>query len=227
VTVIHNTINEERIALVPQSEARKYLLARHPELGDRRIVLFVGAVLAEKRVELIVDALAILQRPDVVLIVVGDGEHMPALRRHCEGRVDVVLAGAIVDGVGPYFDAAEMYVLPGTGGLGLNEAMAHRLPMIAAYADGSADDLVVDGETGYRLRSDSAAELAALIAKLLDDPAMARRMGRMGRERITGRFAFRHFLQRVRVALLDTITRAAGEDSRPVVAAHLPVVGGM
>ena len=53
-----------------------------------------------------------------------------------------------------------MYVLPGTGGLGLNEAMAHGLPMIAGYADGSADDLVVDGETGYRLRSDSAGELA-------------------------------------------------------------------
>ena len=227
VTVVHNTINEERIALMPREEARACLLARHPEIVDRRIVLFVGAVLAEKRVELILDALAILRRPDVVLVVVGDGEHMPALRRRCAGRAEVVLAGAIVDGVGPYFDGAEMYVLPGTGGLGLNEAMAHGLPMIAGYADGSADDLVVDGETGYRLRSESAAELATLIAKVVDEPALARRMGSTGRERITGRFAFREFVQRVRTALLDTITRTGGEADRKAAASPSAVVGGM
>ena len=44
---------------------------------------------------------------------------------------------------------------------------------------------------------------------------MARRMGCTGRERITGKFAFRHFVQRVRIVLLDTITRTAGEDIVP------------
>ena len=118
-----------------------------------------------------------------------------------------------------------MYVLPGTGGLGLNEAMAHGLPMIAGYADGSADDLVVDGETGYRLRSESAGELAAFIAKLLDDPALARHMGSRGRERITGKFAFREFVQRVRTVLLDTIARTAGEADRSTAGRPSAAVG--
>ncbi|MFX7690329.1 glycosyltransferase family 4 protein, partial [Acinetobacter baumannii] len=89
-----------------------------------------------------------------------DGEHLPVLRKYCEGRDDVVFTGAIVEGVGPYFDAAEVYLLPGTGGLGINEAMAHSLPIISGFADGSADDLVVDGENGYRLREGTPAELA-------------------------------------------------------------------
>jgi glycosyltransferase involved in cell wall biosynthesis len=227
VTVIHNTINEERIALWLREEARAYLLARHPEIGDRRIALYVGAMLPEKRVELILDALAILRRPDLILVAVGDGDHMPVLRQHCAGRSDVVLTGAIIEGVGPYFDAAEMYLLPGTGGLGLNEAMAHGLPMISAYADGSADDLVVDGETGYRFRSESPAELAGLMAKLLDEPALARRMGATGRERITGKFAFREFIQRVRTALLGTVERTAREGDHPTAIRAQAAVGDM
>ena len=197
VTVVHNTINEARIEVMPKDAARKAVVDRHPEIGARKIILFVGAVLAEKRIEVILEALDIMQRQDAVFVLVGDGEHLPVIRRMCAGRNDVVITGAIVDGVGPYFDAAEMYVLPGTGGLGINEAMAHGLPIVSGYADGSADDLVVDGENGYRLREGTAQEMAECMARLLDDPAQAERMGRVSREWITGRFAFGAFIDRV------------------------------
>ena len=65
----------------------------------------------------------------------------------------MIFAGQIVDGVGPYFDGADLLVLPGTGGLALNEAMAHGLPLVSGYGDGSADDLVQDGVNGFRLRA--------------------------------------------------------------------------
>lgn len=137
VTVIHNTINEALIETMPKAAARARLSQKHPELGERKIVLFVGAILEEKRVDILIDAISMMARKDVVLLVVGDGPHLPALRAANRGSIDVVFAGAVVDGVGPYFDAAEVYVLPGTGGLGLNEAMAHSLPIIAGYADGA------------------------------------------------------------------------------------------
>lgn len=203
VTVIHNTINEERIVCLPKAEARSLLLTRHPEIGSRRILLFVGAVLAEKRIETILAALDRLKRQDVVLVLVGDGEHLPAIRAACAGRNDVILTGAIVDGVGPYFDAAEMYLLPGTGGLGINEAMAHSLPIVSGYADGSADDLVVDGENGFRLREGTPAEMAEKIAMILDTPGMSERMGAFSRELITGRFAFREFIGRISNKLVE------------------------
>lgn len=201
VTLMHNTINEARITLMPKDEARQLLAQRHPEIGSRKILLFVGAVLAEKRIETILGALDCLARPDVVFVLVGDGDHLPAIRAACEGRHDVVLTGSVVEGVGPYFDAAEVYLLPGTGGLGINEAMAHSLPIISGFADGSADDLVVDGENGYRLREGTAQELADRIVRVIDDPAEAERMGRVSREWITGRFAFQAFIDRIVKAL--------------------------
>ena len=206
VRVMHNTINEEKIATLPKAEARALVVAKHPEIGDRKIILFVGAVLAEKRIEVILQALDIMSRKDAVLVLVGDGEHLPVIRQLCAGRDDVVLTGSIVEGVGPYFDAAEMYVLPGTGGLGINEAMAHRLPIVSGFADGSADDLVVDGGNGFRLRESTPQELAEKMAAILDDPELAQRMGERSREMITGKFAFREFINRI-VTELTRLTR--------------------
>jgi glycosyltransferase involved in cell wall biosynthesis len=208
VTVMHNTVNEARIEVLPREEARRRVLERHPEIGDRRIVLFVGAVLAEKKVEQVLDALAQLARPDVVLLVVGDGAHLPVLKAAAAGRGDVVFAGSVVQGVGPYFDAADVFAMPGTGGLGLNEAMAHSLPMLAGYADGSADDLVVDGETGYRLREGTTAELVRRLAELLDDEPLRQRLGRTGAERIRDRFSFQRFLDRIEAVLVAEVEAA-------------------
>lgn len=202
VTVIHNTINEAKVVIKPKDAARHELLQRHPEIGNRRILLFVGAVLAEKRVEVLIDAMGLMKRDETVLLVVGNGPHLAALKAYAAGRSDVVFAGAVVEGVGIYFDAAEMYLMPGTGGLGLNEAMAHSLPMIAGYADGSADDLVLDGQTGYRLRTCDAAEVAELVQRLLDNPVAAASMGRKGRELITGPLSFQNFVERVAAALV-------------------------
>jgi len=201
VTVIHNTINEAKIIPKPKEVGRDELLKRHPQIGDRKILLFVGAVLAEKRVELIIDALDLVKRDDLVLLVVGNGPHLDALKAFAAGRQDVIFSGAVVEGVGIYFDSAEMYLMPGTGGLGLNEAMAHAVPMIAGYADGSADDLVLDGETGYRLRMNSAAELAGHMVRLLDNPTAARAMGQKGQALITGPLSFQNFIERVVTAL--------------------------
>jgi glycosyltransferase involved in cell wall biosynthesis len=201
VTVVHNTINEARIQCIAKPAARALLQERHPELGDRRIVLSVGRVLARKRVELILEAMSLMARKDLVLVVVGDGPHLPALRAGAKGRTDVIFAGAVVEGVGAYFDAAEVYVLPGTGGLGINEAMAHGLPVISSYADGSADDLVKDDVNGYRLRDGTAAELAAKLAAVLDHPDRAARMGAVSREWITGKFSFDAFIQRIESTL--------------------------
>lgn len=197
ITVMHNTINEEKIATLPRDEARALVAGRHPEIRDRKIILFVGAVLAEKRIEMILQALDNMRRKDTVLLLVGDGEHLPAIRGLCEKRDDVVITGSIVEGVGPYFDAAELYVLPGTGGLGINEAMAHRLPIVSGFADGSADDLVVDGVNGYRLRENTVEELAEKMAVILDNPELAKRMGERSHEMITGKFAFREFINRI------------------------------
>jgi glycosyltransferase involved in cell wall biosynthesis len=198
ITVVHNTINEERFVLVSKDEALALVRDKHPEIGDRKILLYVGAMLSEKRLERVFAALDRLNRRDeLVFVAVGDGPHLAVLKSCFGGRDDVVFAGEVVDGVGIYFDAADMFVLPGTGGLAINEAMAHSLPVVSGYADGSADDLVLDGMSGYRLKDSSDTELMHRLQTLLDSESERCRMGAEGRRMVTTQFAFRHFVQRV------------------------------
>jgi glycosyltransferase involved in cell wall biosynthesis len=197
VTVTHNTINEKRIKRIPKHEARNHICAKHSTLKGKQLVLFVGAILEEKKVMNIIQAMELMKRDDACLVIVGDGPYLSTLKHDCGKRDDVVFTGAVIDGVGRYFDAADMYVLPGTGGLGINEAMAHALPVISGYADGSADDLVVDGVNGYRLTSGSAEELAEHIGSLLDDRKLRLQMGARSLEMIQGVFAFESFIHRI------------------------------
>ncbi|NLZ40879.1 MAG: glycosyltransferase family 4 protein [Comamonadaceae bacterium] len=203
--VMHNTIDESRIVPMERAAARALLEQRHPQFAGRRIVLYVGAVLAEKRLEQILDALPLTGRDDLFFVLVGDGPHLASLKARYAMRQDWLAVGRVVDGVGVYFDAADVFVLPGTGGLAINEAMAHRLPVISGYADGSADDLVEDGQTGYRLRSGEPAALAALIDRALASVQESSRLGAAAEARIRGPLSFQAFTGRV----IDTLVAQA------------------
>jgi glycosyltransferase involved in cell wall biosynthesis len=197
ITVMHNTIDECSIVPIPKADARTALEERFPQIKGKKIILYVGAVLEEKRLELVFGALDIINRSDVIFVVVGDGPYLKTLKDRFGGRRDVLFAGRVVDKVGDYFDAADVFVLPGTGGLAINEAMAHALPVISGYGDGSADDLVVDGKTGFRLRQDSTEELAEKLVAVISNPIKAAEMGLEGEARIRKSLSFQHFIDRI------------------------------
>lgn len=201
VTITHNTINETSLDYMPKEEARRLIELRHPELAGKKIILYVGAVLEEKRLEAVFESLDILARTDLAFLLVGNGPHLEELKRKHARRKDFIATGRIIEGVGQYFDAADVFVLPGTGGLAINEAMAHGLAVISGYADGSADDLVIDGKNGFRLKTESSEEFACLLDNILSDPATARAMGDSGREMIRGHLSFEKFIYRVVTAL--------------------------
>ena len=64
---------------------------------------------------------------------------------------------------------------------------------------------MVDGENGCRLRDNTVAEPQDRIGKILDDPAMAARMGAKSRDWITGKFSFQRFLGRVEGRLVKQV----------------------
>lgn len=72
-------------------------------------------------------------------------------------------------------------------GLAAAEAQAAGLPVIAADAS-SLPEIVKDGETGLLVPPGDAAALAAALRRLLDDPALARRLGAAGRARVLAGF---------------------------------------
>jgi len=197
VTVMHNTINDSKIERIDKSEARNHICANFPQIGSRPIVLFVGAILKEKRLEALCDAMLRPEINNAILLVVGDGPHLAFLKSVYGDQENIIFTGSVIDGVGSYFDAGDVFLLPGTGGLAINEAMAHALPIISGYADGSADDLVIDGQNGYRLQNATAEEIAESISKVLANPEHAVKMGQESLQMVNERFSFALYIDRI------------------------------
>jgi glycosyltransferase involved in cell wall biosynthesis len=142
-------------------------------------VLFVGRLQKRKRVDLLLQACADLpevHRPHI--IVVGDGPAMHELENLARRLpVDAEFTGAKHGSeLDPYFNQADVFVLPGTGGLAIQQAMAHGLPVIVARGDGTQDDLVRN-ENGWQVPPDDLPALTKTVDDALSDPARLRQMG--------------------------------------------------
>jgi glycosyltransferase involved in cell wall biosynthesis len=75
-------------------------------------------------------------------------------------------------------DAADLFVLPGTGGLALQQALARGLPVIAAEGDGSQEDMVTP-DNGWLVPPGQTAALTAALQAALNDPHRLAAMGQV------------------------------------------------
>jgi glycosyltransferase involved in cell wall biosynthesis len=146
---------------------------------DRALVLFVGRLQARKRVDVLLRTCAALperERPD--LWIVGDGPERVALEAlagevYPRARFHGALYGP---DLAPLFSRADLFVLPGTGGLAVQEAMSFALPVIVAEADGTQSNLVRP-ENGWTIPAGDDEALRGAIQFALTDPGRLRRMG--------------------------------------------------
>lgn len=140
-------------------------------------LLFVGRLQARKRVDSLIRACAQLA-PQPRLVIVGDGPERAALERLAAQTLpSAQFAGARHgDELKPFYTEADLFVLPGTGGLAVQEAMSHALPVVVAQGDGTQDDLVRPGN-GWQIPPDDFGALLAALREALSDPARLRRMG--------------------------------------------------
>lgn len=173
VSVCYNGIETDHLlAREPASLAAARELRERQASPDAELILFVGAMLAQKRLDLLIEAFAAIRRarPQAQLWLVGDGPERAAAER-LVARDDIPgvrFMGRIVDGVDAYFAAADVVVLPGIGGLVLNEAMFWGRPCVVSVADGTEDDLVLDGVTGCRFDDGDSTSLGLAIRKCLE-----------------------------------------------------------
>ena len=142
-------------------------------------VLFVGRLQARKRVDLLLQACASLPANlQPRLVIIGEGLERDAL----EALAKVIYPPAEFPGAkqGPelavYFSTADLFVLPGTGGLAVQEAMSHGLPVIMAQGDGTNDDLVRP-ENGWQIPPDNLSALTETLRVALADAALLRNKG--------------------------------------------------
>ena len=160
-----------------------------PPLRSRRPrVLFVGRLQERKRVDLLLEACSqIPTAPD--LMIVGDGPD----RDRLEAFASEIYPQAQF--VGPrfgaelqeYFAWADLFILPGTGGLAVQEAMAAGLPVLVARGDGTQRDLI-SGNNGWLLPSDDLEALIAAMTKAFSNPDRLRAMGERSYRLVVERF---------------------------------------
>jgi glycosyltransferase involved in cell wall biosynthesis len=139
-------------------------------------ILFVGRLQSRKQVDYLLHACAEIQ--NLKLVVVGDGPQRESL----ELLAQKVYPGTEFigakhgDELKAYFEKADLFVLPGTGGLAVQEAMSFGLPIIVAQGDGTQDDLV-RRENGWQIPPDDFDALVSTMKDALSNTARLRRMG--------------------------------------------------
>ncbi len=152
---------------------------RPPGFTGRPVVLYVGRLQARKRLDDLIRACAALPESlQPKLVIIGDGPE----RQPLKSLAGLIYPATEFAGVkfgadlAPYFIAADLFVLPGTGGLAVQEAMSYGLPVVVAEGDGTQDDLVRPGN-GWQIPNEDYPALLSALKEALSGPARLRRMG--------------------------------------------------
>lgn len=171
----------ERVFVAPNAAAHRpdKMPERAAPAAEAARLLFVGRLQTRKRLDNLLRACAAL--PEALqpeLTVVGEGParaEFEAAARQWYPRARFVGAqhGAALEA---YFAEADLFVLPGTGGLAVQQALASGLPVIAAQGDGTQDDLVRP-ENGWQAPPDDWQALAGALQAALADRLRLRAMG--------------------------------------------------
>jgi glycosyltransferase involved in cell wall biosynthesis len=173
-------------------------------------LVHVGSLSPAKAQHVLLLALGRLrqERPDVGLVMVGDGPLRPRLER----QIGELALGPFVRMLGerpdvprllPLFDgfvlSSEIEACPNVA----IEAMASKLPVVATDAGGTRE-VVAHGETGYIVPVGDPDALAHALTELLADPARAAAMGEAGLRRARERFSLDRMVQE-RMRLFDEV----------------------
>ena len=205
IHIAHNTIDTDEITENFERHMENgRALRRQLGIEDMTVILSVGALLPQKRVDTLIQAYSRVrrERSDAALVIVGDGSSRKALEQLAQrlGAKSVFFAGR-VDESNAYFAMADLFVLPGLGGLALNQAMAFGKPVICSEADGTERDLVVEGVNGRIVRPGDEEALEEAMVDLLADGERRAEMGRASRRIVREKVNFRNLVAGISKAI--------------------------
>jgi phosphatidylinositol alpha-1,6-mannosyltransferase len=188
-------------------------------LADRPVIVCVSRLVPRKGQDVLIRAMPQIRRrvPDAALLLVGGGpyrERLESMAREANGSV--VFAGQVSEQDLPrYYRAGDVFAMPcrtRRGGLEVEgwgnvfiEAAACGRPVVVGDS-GGARESVVDGATGILVDGGAVAQVADVLAALLEDPGRARAMGAAGRARVERHFTW----PRAAAQLAGWLREAAG-----------------
>jgi glycosyltransferase involved in cell wall biosynthesis len=143
--------------------------------------LFIGSLYAEKRFDLLFNAVERVrrQRPDFQLLVAGAGPDEAALRQRAAKITGVRMLGAVRgERKAQVLALADMVLNPGQVGLVIVEAFAVGLPIVAAdTGNHSPEFCYLEHEVNGLTTAENADAYAEGVLRLLNEPEFAARLG--------------------------------------------------
>ncbi len=171
VSVVENGIDLKRFNThIKAKRLREEFLAGKYE----HVVLYLGRISKEKRIDTIISAARALKRKDVRFVIAGTGPALDYYKRlAARYRLDdkVIFTGFVNDKDLPgYYAASDMLCMPSTfetQGIVTLEAMACGKPVVGADFM-ALRSLIVDGYNGEKFKPNSGADCAKKMGNALD-----------------------------------------------------------
>jgi glycosyltransferase involved in cell wall biosynthesis len=178
----HPDLNTDRIGI-----RRTYDLS-----PDQTLFLYMGRLDGEKRLDTLLEAVALLSRDDFQLAIGGYGRYEQALRKQAqalglEGRV-AFIGFVEPDQLPALYNSADIFVMPSPEELqsiATLEAMACGKPVLAANGR-ALPELVEPGVNGYLFQPAQAEDAARKMNQLMEERESWAAMGRASFERSQG-----------------------------------------
>ena len=172
-------------------------VARTPSASGRLRIGYLGSMIPPKGAHVLVEAFKKLRRDDavldlhgVILAYHGDASYEPLLRQMVKGDPRITLHGRYENSDLPsILSRLDVLVVPSiwweTFCITIREGFMGRVPVVAARL-GALAEAIEDGRTGLLFEPGDADELARVLARLLDDPDLRRRLTEGSFERVKG-----------------------------------------
>jgi rhamnosyl/mannosyltransferase len=196
---------------------------RVDELRSRypRLVMATGRLVPYKGFDVLIEA---LRHVDATAIIVGEGPLRDDLLRMAQQRgvaERVILAGMLSrDDLKVHLHAAQLFAFPSVSaaeafGIVQIEAMAVGLSIVNTDLPTGVPHVARHGLEALTVSPNDPAMLAAAIAQLLADRALAQRLGAAGRRRATTDYALQSFVQRIEEVYDEAMLAAGSRQSHP------------
>jgi glycosyltransferase involved in cell wall biosynthesis len=168
VTHMPNGVDFHRSRCTPEEGAA---FRKAYGLGKRKVVLYVGRISFEKRLDVILKAFRMIEKSDRVLVVVGTGPYLKKLKESAAalGMKNVIFTG-FVKNVGAAYRCADVFASASdteTFGMTFVEALHAGLPAIGVRRLGAKE--VITPRCGILVEPDNPVEFAGAMEKLLKD----------------------------------------------------------
>jgi glycosyltransferase involved in cell wall biosynthesis len=164
--------------------------------GDSFEVICVGRLVPAKGQHTLIEAIDRLVREgrNIRLTLVGDGPDRASLEQDADRRAmngHIVFEGAVnQDRIRDLYARADAFALASFAEgipVVLMEAMAMEIPCVTTFITG-IPELIRDGVDGLLVAPSDDEELSRVIARLMDDAELRKRIGENGRKRVVDRY---------------------------------------